>query len=72
MSVDVPVWDRGWRWDLAQIAEELLKLNGILLWFAYLARVGFLGVRGAMQRAAPSATPVGRPPEAMTRRPNHC
>jgi len=42
------------RWlYVADIAEDLLKLGGILFWFAYAARTGFLSVRQAMSELAP-------------------
>jgi len=37
---------------VADIAEDLLKLNGIMLWLAYAARTGCLRVRNRMNQAS--------------------
>jgi len=43
------VLSRSWGGPVVDIAEELLKLTGIVLWLAYLTRVAFLAARDAMR-----------------------
>jgi len=67
------VVSRSWGGPLADISEELLKLNGVLLWFAYLARLAFGGVREAMRHPATAVIEhqSNRPPATKRRRPKH-
>jgi hypothetical protein len=42
-----------WGASFIDISEEILKLNGALLWFVYFMRTGLGGVRGVISAQAP-------------------
>lgn len=49
----------GWGAPFIDISEEMLKLNGAMLWFAYCMRTGLGGVRGFISARAPDIAPRG-------------
>ena len=49
----------GWGASFIDIAEEMLKLNGAMLWFVYCMRTGLGGVRGFISARAPDIAARG-------------
>jgi len=52
-----------WGGPIIDLTEEILKLNGVLIWFLYLFRTGYFVVRAEM-RTIPLSTaqsPAARP-----------
>lgn len=52
------VASRSWGDPVAYVAEELLKLNGIMFWFAFLASVSYRGLRAAIRPVEPRSAAV--------------
>jgi len=48
-----------WGAPFIDISEEMLKLNGAMLWFVYCMRTGLGGVRGIVSARAPDVTALG-------------
>ncbi len=67
------VLSQSWGGPVADISEELLKLNGVLLWFIYLYRMSYRSTRDAMRLHDPggsdrASSRVPKPQKKRSRR----
>lgn len=59
-----------WGGPIIDLTEEILKLNGVLIWFVYLFRAGFFAVRDELRtiQLSTAQSPAARPQSTKRRK----